>query len=160
IYQPELVCVLESAASQKGVNLENNLVHLTGHLALYQSRGVQPFWIREGVALGAESTVLGTLYSFCAGGRFVPMAQRGWWRRKRDAYWRDQATLQLERVLGLNQREFDHEGSLLAFSVVRYLAGQRAEGFGHLLDALRDERDAHLAQDRNYEVSAAKQQQL
>ncbi|MEW6746334.1 MAG: hypothetical protein AB1486_26635 [Planctomycetota bacterium] len=159
IYRPLLAGVLEGPSSGMGRNLENNLLHLTGHLLLYQYFGFQPFWVREGIALDLEASILGTLYSFCAGDRFVPVTRRDAWRRDIRSYWRRQQGLDLDLLTSLSQEAFDQEGALLALSLVRHLKYERPEEFLGLLKSIRSESRKQSREER-YNLSPEKQKEL
>ena len=150
IFDPELVTILEGAGNIPGKNFENTLVHLCGHLYLYQYFSAQPFWVREGVALDLEVTVLDKMFAFCAGGQSSPMTRPGGWHIDARKAMRKSRSLDLEYLTSLKQQEFDKTGCLTALGVVHYLSRHRREDFQSFLRGVRGDAEGHMRKDLFY----------
>ncbi len=146
LFQPRIIAFVENARAPRSTNRDNILVHLAGHSLLHRAAGVQPFWVREAVALDLETSVCRQLLSYCSRRieRRVQVSRS--WERQRQEKIRAPGDLEWDRWMTLTPRRLDPRTVLQLLTVSR-LWKERPRDFQGFLRALGSAQDANLGED-------------
>jgi hypothetical protein len=130
---------VESAPGLKEWNPDHELLNRTVQLCLLRRDGALPHWLAQGLAWEAERTVLGSIWCYPHRSGFVARTEHEAWPGELMKELENEAvtTFSIEALAGWRRGTYDGEAARHAWGLAHYLAREKKDALGALIEDLR-----------------------
>lgn len=130
---------VESAAGLKEWNPDHELLNRSVQLLLLRRAGTLPHWLAQGLAWEAERTVLGSIWCYPHRSGFVARREHEAWPSELAGELENEAltVFSIEALAAWRRGTYDGEAARHAWGLAHYLAREKGDVLGDVLEDLR-----------------------
>jgi hypothetical protein len=122
-------------------NADGELVHRLTQLLISRRFGVQPYWLKTGIAWRVENELQGSIYCFPYRDEFVYATEHGDWERELRGLHKKVASLEMGALSEWPRGTYRPEHARRAFGLACFVAEHHEDALSGILEDLRKLRD-------------------